>query len=475
MRRQQWTGALEYAVPADDQLSNHALNTHAITAFNDYETLRRERETWLRLRTEGEHELIAYGRDHHPDLFPPAPASLPELRPERDLDMRTILLPQALNQGWLTDRTGETAGRHLWDAMANYDAALALAMHACFQMTTTVSVRAEEPMSPATWALHRLDAAQPIELPQNALMRAQDARTLARIGPILERAATPASSSGIQVLRGLFDTFMPKHMPPELTSVAWETTRDWARTVMARDFGSTEARAAWIISAARAGLLAHYVRNNVPYTSMFPGHTMFIYERWEELQAPYVNAPDALPFLQKAAAVDAMRASIAGTYDVDAAPSPHIIYDRRRRAASVFYAPAVVPLVIASACVISYLRALISLRIFPGTESPQTTSIRPTNADPIPYPAMHGLRALTAYTLLRLHATLGDTLPHVPGEHHAQRWKPRGAEHLVGKTLTETGQNLLGAWQASQENDRRKWTRALQAGMLLIAGTDQNE
>ncbi len=475
LRRLQWTGAQEYAEPADDQLSNHALNTHAIAAFDDYETLRREREKWLRMRTDGETQLIAYAREHLPALFPPTPAALPELRPERDIDMRTILLPQALNQGWLTERGVETAGSHLWDAMANYDAALALTMHACFQVTSTVSRRGEGPMPPPLWALHRVDAAQPMEIAPDGPLRALDSMTLARITPALERAASPESSSGIQVLRALFDTFMPKHVPRELTSVAWETTRDWTRTTMTLNFDSVEEKAAWIISAARAGLLAHYLHDGVPYVSMFPDNTTFIYERWRELRTPYVNDPATASFQQKSAAGEFIQQSVDGTYDIDGAPAPHIIYDRRRRAASVFYAAAVVPLVVASACAISYLRALLEFRIFPGTETPQTSTIRPRNVDSIPYPATHGLRALTAYTLLRLHATLGDTFPHIPGEEHATKWKPRGAEHLVGKTLAQTAQNLLGAWQASQETDRRKWTRALQAGLLLIAGTDNPE
>jgi hypothetical protein len=459
-------------------LADHTMNAVVINAFNDYEALRRAREHWLRLRVGGERELIAYLRATHPTEFPPAPAALPELRPMRTLDMRTLLLPQALNMGWLTERGDDTSGGQIWEAMRKYDAALMLCMHACFQVTSTLSERSEGPMDPAVWALHRIDPVQPLALSDGGIDRAADIQTLERVSPVLERAATPPQGNGISVLRELFAALMPHHLAPDLVSMAWETTRDWARTVMDKSVMPVEEKASWIIAAARAGLLSHFVRGNTVLASMFPDHATFIYEQWDQLNAPYApNAgnPNGPGMQAKAAAAAALLASMNGEYDLEAAEAPQIIYDRLRRAGSVFYAPVIVPLVVASACVLAYLRAFLELRILPGTETPNQSSVRPRNVDPVPYQSAHGMRALTTYTLARLHATLADAIPHIPGDDHAARWRPRGAEHLVGKTLSETAQNLLRAWQDSQEHDRRKWTRALQAGLMYIAGTAEEE
>lgn len=465
------TGAQQYKEPPVGMLEDHTTNVRTIQAFQDYELLRRRREEWLAVRLIGERETLRYARDQHPAEFPPGQDALPELSPLRAVDMRTILLPQSLNHGWLTQRGIETNGVRVWEAMRKYDAALMLCMHACFQTTTTVAVRPEGTMSPALWALRKMDVVYP---PDRGIEdqddRAVDRESVRRVQRVLSSVATPRNATGIQVLRALFDNFVSEHLTPELRQVAWETTREWTRAGMNPTLRTSDEKAAWVIAAARAGLLSHFTRGATNLASMYPVEGTLIYGIWDRLGEDYQDMPGTPDFEEKRITVDAVRAIIAGTFDPEETPMPHVFYDHRRRAASVFYAPVVAPLVIASACALSYIRALDVGYILPGTEATQLGAVRPVIPPAIPVLRTDGMVALTAYTLLRLHATLGGAVAEETKHDNGEPWEPHGATGHVGKTPRDTALNLREAWHHSDHPDRRKWTRALQAGLLHMEG-----
>jgi hypothetical protein len=466
------TGAQQYKEPPPGMLHDHTTNVRTIEAFRDYEQLRRSREEWLALRVIGERETLRYARDKHPNEFPPGQDALPELMPPRAIDMRTALIPQSLNYGWLTQRGINTNGVRVWETIRKYDAALMLCMHACFQTTTTVAVRPEGTMSPALWALRVLDVVNPPD-PQieDDDDRAVDRATVRRVRRVLRQAAAPESDVGLMVLRDLFDTFASEWLTPDLRQVAWETTREWTRTIMGSGMPTLEEKAEWVIASARAGLLSNYTRGADNLTSMFPAQGTFIYDIWSTLSTEYQDLPGTQEFEEKKVAIDAVRDIVAGRYDAEENPLPHVVYDHRRRAASVFYAPVVTPLVIASACALSYLRAVAVGRILPGTEAPQIGAVRPVVAAAIPDMKAHGLHALTAHTLLRLHATLGGAVAEQTAQENAEPWRPLGAEERVGASLRETALSLRDAWKLTDHADKRKWVRAFQAGLLHMEGT----
>lgn len=460
------TDTIKYRPPTEP-LQSHPINALSVQAFQDYEALRRRREAWLDIRVEGESQFLRFAADYADEedrLDPP-----PELAPLGDVIFGTLLLPQSMSHGWLTRRDGDTNGKRVWEGMARYDAALLICMHACFQVTDTVVVRPDAGNSPAEWLLHKMDFTAPIG-PANQLA-GPDASLQQRLanpanGPApLDAVENMTPMAGLALLRMLFETFTPAALAPNYKIMVWNTLRYWV-AVMLSEAPDDSARAEWLLRRARSGLLAHYVRDGTPIASTFPSEDALIYGEWNEM-IPDAAEPQGAAHTFKREALQIVHEIINNT-----PPQwiwPMIQYDRRRRAGSVFYAPAVAPLVIVTACAATYLRAMVDGNVLPGTNAPGTE---------VPVPTIRplqnvGLRALTSYTLARLHATLGGNVADPFQNDHAPQWTPSDMGDAARARIADTAHHLTHVWNDSNEPDRRTWIRALEAGLLIMCGERQ--
>lgn len=429
-------------------------------AFLDYKTLRRRRERWLGMRVEGERHFLEHALDLTTNDYLDDPP--PEMEMPKNVTFASLLLPQSMSQGWLTQYTDlGRNGARLWRGMQRYDAALLICMHACFQVTHNGSDNAPEGVSPENWLLYQFSPMDPF----GAVQTNEDERTLDRLNDPqtgetpLRRVFDHPTASGIAILRRLYEGFMPPHMREEFATVVWNTARyTVARMMRAGD--TPAARAEWLLREVRTGVLSHYTRHNVAIGSVFPNNDQPIYSGWEALMP---NMQDVRPEILRAV----RSVLFAGEPLQEGALMPGVVlFDQHRRAMSVFYTQAVAPLVIAAACAVGYLRAEADGRVLPGTGVPGTEPVatRPTRT------SAESLRALTSYTLMRLHATLGGTVAgSYPGECDTQ-WHPADVKALVGPNHAVTAEKLMRTWQQTTEPDRHTWVRALEAALLFMVG-----
>ncbi len=471
---------IEYAEPTA-ALDDHTTNELTVRAFRDYERLRRVREAWLHLRLEGEAEFLTFATDPNLDDERRLADPPPDLALPKPIDFATLLLPQSMTHGWLTRQNDlSTNGARVWDGMLRYDSALLICMHACFQVTSTIAVRADAGDSPVDWLLYGLDLASPIG-PSEEDAVVNDERTRSRLhreddtAP-LTRAANPAPAHGIALLHALFAAFVPAALPPDYTASFWNTVRHLVSRMM-RAGDEPHARAEWLLRKVRAGLLGLYIRNNNHIPSVFPQPGQLIWNAWHTLE------PDADAFVpgSNAHGIRSEILSMVRSVLYEDEPLPAAIpmlaivqYDRNRRAMSVFYAPAAAPLVIAAACAVGYLRAVNDGNVLPGTDVPGS---EPFIAS-APRTSAPSLRALTSYTLARLHATLGGNIVGPYPHEHADQWSPADSPNLVATDSNDTAvtaEKLLRTWQQSAEPDRLVWVRALEAGLLFMVGGEPEE
>jgi len=465
-------GVAQYPAPQTD-LEDAVFCDRTVRAFLDYEVLRRKREEWLHVREEGEREFLLYAldplntRDELPD--PPPEMALPKY-----VSFAVLLQPQSMSQGWITRHTDLSRnGARVWQAMQRYDAALLVCMNACFRITHKYSAHPTDGVSPVAWLLHLFDAEEPMAPAPTAA----DELTLARLRELpgdaapLRVFAEPPTAAGIAVLRSLFEAFMPQHMREAFGTIVWNTVR-YAVSEMMLAGSTANSRAWWLLRWARSGLLTHFIHHNEPTASAFATEAHPIWRQWAALEPhPDALAPgtarnnlrrDTLRHVRSLLFPDEQWVENGAPVPIP----PIVKHDQKRRAMSAFYTQATAPLVIAAACAVGYLRATINGRVLPGTDVPGSEPI----VARAPRTSAESLRALTSYTLMRLHATMaGHAAGPYQGEHSVQ-WHPAELPNLVGPDLRVTAEKLLRTWQKTTEPDRHTWIRALEAALLFMVG-----
>lgn len=469
-------GVAQYPEPRVE-LEDLAFCDRTARAFRDYESLRRTREQWLQVRETGEREFLNYALDERTnDRLPDPP---PEMELAKNITFVVLLHPQSMSQGWITRREDMARnGARVWRGMQRYDAALLICMHACFQVTHVAGAYPHLGDSPTTWMLYVFSPEQPFYPAPTE----EDAHTMARLRDIpenapLSRISVPSVAPGITVLRELFEAFMPEHMRVEFAAVVWNTVR-YTVSMMMRAGDTHADRAEWLLLYVRTGLLANFYHNNASIASVFPEEGQPAWTGWEALR-PDADAFTAgtVPYNTRRRLMQCVRSVLYQDEPlplVNGAPATvptTVLYDRTRRAMSVFYTQTVAPLVIAAACAVGYLRAAVNGYVLPGTDVPGTEPFVPRSV------RVHAesLRALTSYTLARLHATLGGGCEGAfAGEHNA-KWHPADVSDLIGPTTAVTAEKLLRTWQKSAEPDRHTWIRALEAGLLFMVGGKEEQ
>lgn len=464
-----------YTPVTPSNLKKFSNATETISLARDYYALREAREQWLTWRHLGERRVMRYtadtsGFDIEAQIQTPNPLVYNAVTSTNiRTDMYTILYPQSLNQGLLSDPRPESDGHALLADLARYDAALLLCMEGCLSRPSAAAAAhflAYEyepggiiggPVTVGTRELyHRVVS------PEMVAGDGYWSEIEARYTPVDVMLRLP-TEAGRVVAKRIFDEVCPARLPSSHREVAWTTARAWLVEMMRCP--ETE-RARWLVDRMRIGLISHYRHDRVHVRSVFPTAVDPAVAVWRGIaEGKNKNAP----VLDAIGEIADWFVPPAGSLGNRAVPPDVIAYDATIRAASVFYAPVTMPLVVACACCVMYLTKLSANGVAPGTQNLETTR---GDRGPVEAPDAReaALVCYSAYITHHLNMSLGG----LAGEHgpvtEISRWSPCYATDLHAPTWSGTAQRLIAAWRERGGYTSERWVRALTAAMLVIDG-----
>lgn len=446
-------------------------------AYKDYKALQLERERWLAIRIGGElkfTEIVeAVINDVEDDDNVEYDMYKAFVNVGINTDIHTLLLPQSISQGLLTNLYHDSVGWGLYRDMKRYDTALLISMEACFKKITVPDA--------VEFIDNEYDPSAPIEdnvhtkMVSHRLLRANDnedefrlpdpqiTTTTAAYYPIQNINAIPATS-GRSVVRAIFEELCPKHLSENVRTVIRATVYAWVIEMM--QLPETD-RTTFIVERTRIGLVSNFVVEGTMYKSLFPRDEEPVVADWLLLATATpdrINTPPLADLVTPM--VSGMMALARGQPVVD--PPSIFMSDFKIRSESVFYANSTIPLFIACATCILYLHKQTTHGVFPGTESAYGEADNDVEP-PKPMTAREaGMISLTTYTIHQLNMSMSElrrSVGYLP-----PTWSPHATQTLRGNTWRETAANLIAAWSESRADYADKWIRGLKAAMLVIDG-----
>jgi hypothetical protein len=446
-------------------------------AYKDYKTLQLERERWLAMRISGElkfAEMVdAVINDVEADDNVEYDMYRAFVNVGIDTDIHTLLLPQSISQGLLTNLYHDSVGWGLYRDMKRYDTALLITMEACFKKISVPDA--------VDFIDNEYDPSAPIEdnvhtkLLSHRLLRANDnedefrhpdpqiTTTTAAYYPIQQINAIPAAS-GRNVVRAIFEELCPKNLSANVRAVIRATVYAWVIAMM--QLPETD-RTKFIVERTRIGLVSNFVVAGTMHKSLFPRDEEPVAADWFLLAnatPELVNTPPLADLVTPM--VNGIIAMAKRQPVVD--PPSIFIFDYKIRSESVFYTNSTIPIFIACATCILYLHKQTTHGVFPGTESAYggvDNDVEP----PKPMTAREaGMISLTTYTIHQLNMSLSEL--RMDDGYLPPTWSPHATDMMRGKTWRETATNLIAAWRESRADSADKWIRGLKAAMLVIDG-----
>lgn len=465
-----------YLAPTESNLLSLGRPKMIELAYKDYKVLQLNRERWLAMRIEGE---LKFSKIINAALNDDAVNGGIEYDMYRTFvdvginsDIHTMLLPQSLSQGFLTNLNQSSVGWELYRDMKRYDTALLIAMEGCFKKisisdATTFIENDFEPGQPMENDLHT-------KLLSHRLIREnvdetefrrrdpQQTTTSSAYYPIQEIENIPIGC-GRDVVRGILKELCPERLSDKVKSVIRATVEAWVIEMMRQPAND---RAKFVIERTRIGLISNYVINGVTYKSLFPTDGESVARDWFRMttaKSDDVNPDllDLVPPMIRGIQSKARRKPLEN-------PPTILMFDGKIRSESVFYTNSTLPLIIAAATCILYLHKVDSELILAGTET-VWSPVEKTNALPQPLSSREaGLISLTTHTIHELNMSLSELRK---GDNYsAPSWSPPATANLLGPTWRDTATNLIRAWKESHDDSAECWIRGLKAAMLVIDG-----
>jgi hypothetical protein len=147
---------------------------------------------------------------------------------------------------------------------------------------------------------------------------------------------------------------------------------------------------------------------------------------------------------------------------------PHISETEIYLGESVFYSDAVIPLVLCTAALFTYLDKVDDGLVIEGTETLKAASFASPGQDP-----NADLVSYTVFIVHHMNISLSGKLVGGNGVPVVTDWAPESVKHYTGKDLMETTGNLIRAWKTEGSADGERWIRTLRAITLISDGNPE--